>query len=228
MMTEQSSHPTTKNNTIPAREKVYQYVKSNVLSGSLNPGERLTEEHLAGQLGVSRTPVREALHKLELEGLIKQLETRGFCVSQDTKDEIEELFDIRASLEGYALRLICKDISEETLEQLNEYIEKAEDALKRKRTDEIFQWNTQFHDKLHSLIAHKRRFYSLIANMREYVLRYRKDTLHYLKAARRTIDGHRKIILVLRLKDPDVCEWVMRQHIQEAKEDALQATSEIT
>jgi len=64
--------------------------------------------------------------------------------------------------------------------------------------------------------------------MREYVLRYRKDTLYYLKAARRTIDGHRKIILALRLKDPDVCERVMRQHIHEAKEDALQATSEIT
>lgn len=227
-MTEQSYQTTTKNNTIPAREKVYQYVKSNVLSGSLNPGERLTEEHLAGQLGVSRTPVREALHKLEQEGLIKQLETRGFCVSQDTKDEIEELFDIRASLEGYALRLSCKDISEETLEQLNGFIEKAEDAFKRKRTDEIFKWNTQFHDTLYSLIAHKRRFYSLIANMREYVLRYRKDTLHYLNAAKRTIDGHRKIILALRLKDPDVCEWVLRKHIEEAKEDALQAISEIT
>jgi DNA-binding GntR family transcriptional regulator len=227
-MTEQSSHSATKNNTIPAREKVYQYVKSNVLSGNLNPGERLTEEHLAGQLGVSRTPVREALHKLEQEGLIKQLETRGFCVSQDTKDEIEELFDIRASLEGYALRLSCKDISEETLEQLNGFIEKAEDAFKRKSTDEIFKYNTQFHDTLYSLIAHKRRFYSLIANMREYVLRYRKDTLHYLNAARRTIDGHRKIILALRLKDPDVCEWVMRKHIEEAKEDAFQAISEIT
>jgi len=227
-MTKQPSHRTTKKNIVPAKERAYQYLKSNVLSGGFSPGERLIEEHLARELGISRTPVREALHKVELEGLIKQLETRGFCVSQDTKDEIEELFDIRASLEAYALRLICKDISEETLEQLNEFIEKAEDAFKRKRTDEIFKWNTQFHDKLYSLIAHKRRFYSLIANMREYVLRYRKDTLHYLNAAKRTIDGHRKIILVLRLKDPDVCEWVMRQHIQEAKEDALQTTSEIT
>jgi DNA-binding GntR family transcriptional regulator len=227
-MAEKPSHHTTKNNTIPAREKVYQYVKSNVLSGNLNPGERLTEEHLAGQLGVSRTPVREALHKLDQEGLIKQLETRGFCVSQDSEDEIEELFDIRASLEAYALRLICKDISEQTLEQLSEYIEKAEDAFQRERTDEIFQWNTQFHDTLYGLIAHKRRFYSMIANVREYVLRYRKDTLHYLKAARRTIDGHRKIILALKLKDPDICEWVMRQHIEEAKEDALQAISEST
>lgn len=214
--------------SVPVREWAYNHLKSDVLSGHFNPGERLTEEHLAKTLGVSRTPVREALHKLELEGLIKQLETRGFCVSRDSRDEIEELFDIRASLEGYALRLICKDISEETLEQLNEYIEKAEDAFKRKRTDEIFRWNTQFHDKLYSLVAHKRRFYSLIANMRQYVLRYRKDTLHYFKAAKRTIDGHRKIILALRLKDPYVCEWVMRQHIQEAKEDALQATSEIT
>jgi DNA-binding GntR family transcriptional regulator len=218
---------TAKNGSVSAKEKAYDYLKANILSGDFSPGERLTEEHLARQLGMSRTPVREALHKLDQEGLIKPLETRGFSVSFDSKEEIEELFDIRASLEPYALRLICKDISEETLVQLNGFIEKAEDAFRRERTDEIFTWNTRFHDTLYNLIAHKRRFYSMIANVREYVLRYRKDTLYYLRAARRTIDGHRKIILALRLRDPEVCEWVMRQHIHEAREDAMQTISEM-
>jgi DNA-binding GntR family transcriptional regulator len=59
--------------------------------------------------------------------------------------------------------------------------------------------------------------------MRKYVLRYRKDTLHYLDGAKRTIDGHRKIMMALRLKDPDLCERMMREHIQEAKEDAMQS-----
>jgi len=205
------------------RERAYEFLKSLVLSGHLNPGERLTEEHLAKKLGVSRTPVREALHKLESEGLIKSLDTRGFIASADSKDEIEEMFDIRASLEGYALRLASENISKETLKGLNGFIDNAEDALKRKKINEIFKWNTHFHDALHDLVAHKPRFHRLITNMRKYVLRYRKDTLHYLDGAKRTIDGHKKIMLALRLKDPDLCERIMREHIREAKEDAIQS-----
>ena len=210
-------------NSIPVREKVYEYLKSSVLSGRFNPGKRLTEEHLASEIGVSRTPVREALHKLASEGLIKSLDTRGFIASADSKDEIEEMFDIRASLEGYALRLASEIISEETLKGLDGFIENAEDALRRKKINEVFKWNTRFHDALHDLVAHKPRFHRLITNMRKYVLRYRKDTLHYLDGARRTIDGHRKIMMALRLKEPDLCERIMREHIQEAKEDAMQS-----
>ncbi len=215
-----TNHP---KNVIPVREKVYEYLKSAILSGRLSPGKRLTEEHLAKERGVSRTPVREALHKLESEGLIKPRMKRGFVASADSKDEIEELFDIRASLEGYALRIISEIISEETLKRLDGFIENAEDALKRKKINEIFKWNTRFHDALHDLVADKPRFYRLITNMRKYVLRYRKDTLHYLDGAKRTIDGHRKIMMALRLRDPDLCERVMREHIRQAKEDALQS-----
>ena len=221
-MTKVQNQPSSANQTVPARERTYEYLKAKVLSGRFEPGERLTEEHLAAELGVSRTPVREALHKLELEGLVKPLETRGFRVSQDSRDEIEDLFDIRAVLEGYALRCICKNTSEETLGELDGFIDKAEDALLREKIDEIFQWNTQFHDTLHRLVAHKRRLHDLMVDMRKYVLRYRKDTLRDLAGAKRTIDGHRRIMLSLQLKDPDLCERVMREHIQEAKTEALQ------
>jgi len=210
-------------NPIPVRERVYEYLKSAVLSKHFDPGERLTEEYLAKKIGVSRTPVREALHKLESEGLIKPLETRGFIVSLDSKEEVEELFEIRAVLEGYALRTICERVSEELLEQLNGFIGKAEDALRRKRINEVFKWNTRFHDALHELVTEKHRLHQLMVNMRKYVLRYRKDTLQYPDGGKRTLDGHRKILLALRLKDPDLCERVMREHIQEAKQDALQS-----
>ena len=224
----QKSTSTSKTNTksAPVREWAYDHLKSDVLSGHFKPGERLTEEHLAKTLGVSRTPVREALHKLASEGLIQPLESRGFCVARDSREEIEDLFDIRAALEGYAIRLICDYISEQTLEQLNGFIQKAQDALDRKKLDEIFEYNTQFHDALHRVIARKTRFHSLIADTRKYVLRYRKDSLYYLDGAKRTIDGHRKILLAISLKDPDLCERVIREHIREAKEDALHKISE--
>ncbi len=215
-----------KKNVISAREKTYDYLKANILSGHFIPGERLAEEHLAEELGVSRTPVREALHKLEQEGLIEPLESRGFRVPQDSPEEIEDLFDIRTVLEGYTLKIICERITDEQMAMLEEIIEKADDALRRKRIDEVFQWNTQFHDTLHSLVADKRRFHSLIVNMRKYVLRYRKDTLQSLGAAKRASDGHRQILLALKLKEPELCERVMRTHIRQSKEDALQTNRE--
>jgi len=217
-----SLRTTSSKKEMPVRERAYEYLKSAILSDRIHPGERLAEEHLAKEMGVSRTPVREALHKLESEGLIKALETRGFIVSKDSREEVEELFDMRAILEGYGLRVISEKVSENLLEQLNGFIGKAEDALRRKQIREIFKWNTQFHDTLHRMLAEKKRLHRLLVNMRKFVLRYRKDTLHYLDGAKRTIDGHRKIVMALRLKDPDLCERVMREHIQEAKEDALQ------
>jgi len=219
---------TSQRNTIPVRERAYEFLKSSVLSGHLNPGERLTEEHLAKRLGVSRTPVREALHKLESEGLIKALETRGFIVSRDSKDEVEELFELRAILEGYALRIISERISEEDLERLNGFIERAENALKRERIEEVFKWNTKFHDTLHGIVVEKKRLHRLLVNIRKYVLRYRRDTLQYPDGGKRTVDGHRKILLALRLRDPDLCERMMREHIQEAKVDAEQFLFETT
>ena len=219
---------TSQKNSIPVREMAYEFLKSSVLSGHFTPGERLTEEHLAKKLGVSRTPIREALHKLESEGLIKLLETRGFIVSRDSKDEVEELFELRAILEGYALRVISEKISEEDLKQLERLVAGAEDALRRKRMEEVFKWNTKFHDTLHGIVVDKKRLHRLLVNIRKYVLRYRRDTLQYPDGGKRAVDGHRKILLALRLKDPDLCERMMREHIQEAKVDAQQFLFEKT
>ena len=214
-----------KRKAVPVSVKTYAFLKAKVLAGRFNPGDRLTEEHLARVLGVSRTPIREALHKLELEGLIQSLETRGFIIPPNSTEEVEELFDLRAVLEGYTLRLICEMISEETLKQLDGFIEKGEDALRRKQLDEVFKWNTKFHDTLHGLVRNRNRLHRILVNMRKYVLRHRRNTLQYLDAGKRTIEGHRKIMLALRLKDLDLCERLMREHIREAKEDAQQTLS---
>ena len=216
--------PTVKRNVIPVRERTYGFLKERLLSGHFEPGERLTEEYLAAELGVSRTPVREALHKLEREGLVKPLETRGFCVPFDSIEEMEELFEIRSILEGYALRCVCISITKENLAYLESFIDEAAQAFDQKEIDRIFHINTKFHDTLHSLVCHKPRLHNLMAEMRKYVLRYRKNTLYHLDGAKRAIEGHRKIMLALKLKDPDLCERIMREHIHESKEDAVQAT----
>jgi len=167
--------------------------------------------------------VREALHKLGSEGLIKPRKKRGFIVSRDSNEEVEELFDLRSILEGYTLRLISQTISEETFKQLDGFVQNAEEALRRKKISDVFKWNTRFHDTLHELVANKARLHRLIVNMRKYVLRHRKDTLRYPDGGRRSVEGHRKILMALKLKDPELCERIMREHIREAKEDALQS-----
>ncbi len=223
-MAKNASLAASKKNAIPVRESTYEHLKEKLLAGGFKPGERLTEEHLASELGVSRTPVREALHKLEREGLVKPLETRGFCVPSDSKEEMEELFDIRSVLEGYALRCVCEGISEKSLAELESFVESAEAALAQRSINKIYHYNTQFHDTLHGLVSHKPRLHTMMAELRKYVLRYRKDSLNTLEGAERAIDGHRRIMMALRLKDPDLCERVMRDHIQASKEDAFHAT----
>ncbi len=217
-----------KKSAVSVRERTYEYLKSSIFSGHFTPGERLAEEHLAEELGVSRTPVREALHRLEQDGLIEPLESRGFCIPRDSEKEIEDLFELRTVLEGYTLKIICERITDEQSVMLEGLVNKADDALRRKKIEEVFHWNTQFHDTLHSLVEDKHRFHGLIVNMRKYVLRYRKDTLQYLGAAKRAIDGHRLILLTLKLKDPETCERVMRIHIRQSMDDALQTIREAT
>ena len=120
------------------------------------------------------------------------------------------------------MRIISGKITEESLQQLGVCIDKAETALKAHRMNDVFRWNTRFHDALHDLVSDKVRLNRMIVDMRKQVLRYRKDTLQSIEGAKRTLDGHRKILLALRLKDPDLCERTMREHIKLAKEDALQ------
>jgi DNA-binding GntR family transcriptional regulator len=221
MLRSRTLRPTVRKKTVPVRDRTYESLKAKVLSGRFKPGERLTEEHLAEGLGVSRTPVREALHKLELEGLVKPLETRGFIIPKDSRDEMEDLFDLRAVLEGFTLRLICQAVDQGNLDHLEGLVQKAEEALREGKLDDVYRWNTRFHDTLHGLVKHRHRFHHMMVNIRKYVLRYRRDTLRYPDGGKRSVEGHRKILLALRLRDPDLCERIMRAHIEEAKEDAL-------
>lgn len=209
------------------REKTYSLLKKQLLSGQFSPNQRLKEESLANKMGVSRTPVREALHKLELEGLVKTAGARGFCVPDDSAEDMDELFEIRAVLEGHALACLCKMVTEEEIHSLEKIIRQAEHAFESEKMDMVFEYNTQFHDLLYGLIISKKpRLFGLMEDMRGYVLRYRKNTLLQVKGARRSIAGHKKILLALGLGDPSLCEHIMRNHVYEAKEDTSQPQPE--
>ena len=130
------------------------------------------------------------------------------------------MFEIRAVLEGHALARVCEMITEEDIQSLKKLVQQAEQAFESKKMALVFKYNTQFHDQLYRLIiSQKPRLLSLIEDMREYVLQYRKNTLVHQRGARRSIAGHKKILLALELGNPSLCEQIMRNHVYEAKED---------
>ena len=207
---------------MPVRARAYKDLKALVLSGRFTPGERLKEVQIGKVLGISRTPIREALQKLEWEGLIAPRAGRGYVALQEMPEEIEELFEMRAVFEGYALRVVGARMTGAVLDELAAIVARAEAALQRHSSDDLFQWNDQFHDVLHTLIADRRRIYQQVVTMRQYSLRYR-NRMHDPAGKKRTVEGHRKILMALRLRDPDVCETVMREHIHQSQEDALRS-----
>jgi DNA-binding GntR family transcriptional regulator len=205
----------------PLRERVYWYLRSAILSGSILPEGRLVEEVVARELGVSRTPVREALHKLEREGVIEHFPNRGFAVARETESQVAEIFEIRAVLEGYILRIACENATDNFLSELKSLIKEAERCFTESKIEELHRINTMFHDQIIHQVSGRERLKSLVKDLREYVLRYRMATLRFPGGSERTLRGHEKIILALETRDPDLCERIMRAHIEGAKTDAI-------
>ena len=205
-----------------AKEKTYRRLKEYLLSGRLEPGSRVHQEMCAEALNVSRTPVREALQRLASEGLVKRHEDRGFRMVQLSFDELEELFDMRSALEAFAMRLICQRISQETIDQLSHCVEESEAAMNGQNPAGVFEANTAFHNTLYTVIQDRKRFLFMLNNMKDHILRYRKQTLMHTDKAKKSIDAHKKIVFALQTRDPNLAEYLMRIHIQESKEDALE------
>jgi DNA-binding GntR family transcriptional regulator len=204
------------------KEKTYRRLKEYLLSGRIEPGGRVHQKMCAEALNVSRTPVREALQRLASEGLVESIEDRGFRMVQLNVDELEELFDMRSVLEAFAMRQICQKISPETIVKLSQYIEESEAALNRQDPQGVFESNTAFHNTLYALIQDRKRFLFMLNNMKDHILRYREQTLLHADKAQKSINAHKKIVFALEAKDPNLAEYLMRIHIQESKEDALE------
>lgn len=205
----------------PLWGRVYSYVRSAILSGSIPPEGHLVEEVVARELGMSRTPVREALHKLEKEGLIEHFQNRGFAVTRETESQVAEIFEIRAILEGYILRIACESATDDFLSELKSLLKEGERCFAESKVEKLHRINTMFHDRIIQQVSGRMRLKGLVKDLREYVLRYRSATLQFPGGAERTLKGHEKIILTLETGDPDLCERIMRAHIEGAKTDAI-------
>ncbi len=198
------------------RDKVYERLRSAILSGALEPGERLVERKLAELLGVSRTPVREAIRMLELEGLVTHLPRVGAVVAQVSDSEVLEIYRIRAVLEGLAARMAAEKITPEQLNKLAELVQIFEENAKQGNLERLEEAHREFNDLIYRA-AGSSRLYSMITTLVEHIDRYtRVGYCHPGRIAEATLE-HRQLVEAIRMRDGALAEQVAREHIDNSR-----------
>jgi DNA-binding GntR family transcriptional regulator len=199
------------------REHVYTGVKGAIIGGDFQPGKRLIEERLAADMATSRTPVREAIQKLEKEGLIFRLPRGGFAVKPVTEDEVEEILGLRSVLEGYAAYLATSRITDAELKQLDEIIAREDACLNNLNVDDFIRLDGEFHDVLYRA-AKNARLYGLLNDLRDYMYRYRVIILHYQRKLHLAVQDHKEMLASIKAKSPRQVERLVRKHVSRGKE----------
>ncbi len=187
---------------LPLRDVVFNTLRQGILTGELVPGERLMEIHLAKRLGVSRTPIREAIRKLELEGLVIMVPRKGACVAQISQKSMKDVLEVRKALDVLAMELACERICPEELEQLNLACEAFALAVKGGDLKKIAQKDVELHEIIFRATGNSRLLH-LIHSLSEQMYRYRFEYIKNTSQHRLLVEEHRVIYesLVGRQKD---------------------------
>lgn len=177
---------------LPLRDVVFRTLRQAILRGELKPGERLMEIRLANQLGVSRTPIREAIRMLELDGLVIMVPRKGAQVAQITEKDLNDVLEVRLGLEELAVKLACQRITERELQKLYQASRSFEQMLETTETDDLqklAQADVAFHDVIYQA-TNNERLIQLLNNLREQMYRYRIEYLKDVKSRRSLVEEH--------------------------------------
>ena len=197
---------------LPLRDVVFKTLRQAILKGELEPGERLMEIQLAERLGVSRTPIREAIRKLELEGLVLMIPRRGAEVAKISEKNLRDVLEVRRSLEELAIDLACQRIQEEELETLREAQKEFAAAVAAGDAMEIAQTDEKFQEIIYSGTGNQ-KLMQILSNLREQMYRYR---LEYIKDANKRqilLVEHEQILKALSLRHVQEARLAVREHI---------------
>lgn len=198
------------------REQVHKKLKENIINGILPPHKRLIEEKIAAEMEMSRTPVREAIQKLEKEGLIHKLPRGGYAISVVTVEDIDDVFGLRSVIEGYAAYLATQRATGEDIKALEDIVIKEEQYLQEKKYDEIIKLNTEFHEKLYKS-ARSSKLYTMIYDLRDYIHRFRVMLLRYQDFVEISINDHKDMLVLMKAKNSARVEKLVRRHIIRGK-----------
>lgn len=208
--------PKTNNNKINSIEKAKSTIENDIQTGVLYPRQRLIEEEIAAKLGMSRTPVREALKQLEVEGLVTRLPTRGLIVTAITNEDIRHTFEIREALETMAIKLVCERITDKALRKLKRYLENYQKvvnkSLQEKSATIDSYWSILFHNELYSA-CNNPKLINYIEGLRD--IERLVQVSKYFKEPELTLfhQQHSKIVQSIAKRDKDEAVKTVKAHL---------------
>ncbi len=202
------------------RGRVFHKIREDILSGKYKDHEELKEVAIGEELGVSRTPVREAFRQLELEGLLQIVPNKGAYVTGITAKDVEDIYMIRSLLEGLCAKLAADHITEEQLEELEENIYLAEYHSSKGHFDQMAELDNRFHHILYEA-CNSRQLQRLLEDFHEYVLRVRKKTLSNGGRGQVSNEEHKQIMDAIKAKDKDLAETLANKHMINAYDNMV-------
>lgn len=203
------------NNLLSIREHAYNYLKEMILEGELKAGDRLIERELAGKLGISRTPIREALFRLESQGFVKTVPRKGVVVSNISENEVIEVFTILASLEVLAVKLAAGRMDKETQLELDQKIEELMEL--KDQAEENFNFEHIQMNRLINKASKSPKLFEILSGLIDYI--HMAANMGYETPGRReeSLKEHIDIMKALRDKEAEMAEYLMRIHIENSK-----------
>ena len=201
----------------PLREIVFSTMRNAIIEGSFKPGQRLMEVQLAEQMGVSRTPVREAIRKLELEGLVVMVPRKGAYVAGLTSEDIREVVEIRVVLEGLAAKKAAQNAKPEEIERLESSLIHFEEAATKKNIIDLIHYDTEFHDIIYKA-AQNCKLMQMINNLREQVQRYRVAYFTQMNNTGLLLKEHKEMLNAIKDKDGNLARTIAESHIATTEE----------
>ena len=200
------------NEYLPLRDVVFNTLRQAILRGELKPGERLMEIQLANKLGVSRTPIREAIRKLELEGLVLMIPRKGAEVAEITEKNMRDVLEVRKALEELAVQLACEKITAEEIEEMKKAAEEFRMILKNKDITEIAEADVRFHDIIY-MATDNQKLIHLLNKLREQMYRYRVEYLKNPDVHEQLTQEHEEIVYHIKRREKAEATAVTCQHI---------------
>lgn len=205
---------------LPLRDVVFNTLRQGILTGELKPGERLMEIHLADTLGVSRTPIREAIRMLELEGLVTMIPRRGAEVSRISMQDLRDVLEVRRSLDTLAVCLACKRIKEDKIKELEQAALDFAKATETKNATTIAQADVKFHDIILEASDNK-RLSQMVNNLAERVYRYRLEYVKDPKNHEKLINEHERILEYIKRGDEENARKAIELHIDNQEKNII-------
>ncbi len=198
---------------LPLRDVVFHTLREAILKGELKPGERLMELQLASKLGVSRTPIREAIRMLEQEGLAVTIPRRGAEVAKMTEKDMQDVLQIRDVLDELAASIACEQITPEELDDLRCTMREFEEYTKTGDLKRIAEADVRFHDIIYKATRNP-KLENMLSNLREQMYRYRVEYLKDEKNYPTLVKEHSEIVEGLSAKDKDKVTKAMHKHVE--------------